>query len=164
MKPARFLAYIAAVLRSPSGEYLLMKRSSTKDYASGAWECVTGRVGENESFEQALHREIREETAMTARIEYPLGTAHFYRGEAKPENEMLGVVYSCRVDDPEKLRLSNEHSEYVWLSPASALELLAGDEPGTRWMRKVIEKAEVLGTLVPGDLAAYIQQYGFEID
>ena len=47
----RFLAGIGALLRRPvDGEYLLLKRAESKDYAGGTWECVTGRVNQGEGF------------------------------------------------------------------------------------------------------------------
>jgi hypothetical protein len=44
MAIGRFYAGIAALIWSPeTKQYLLLRRSEQKDYARGAWECVTGR-------------------------------------------------------------------------------------------------------------------------
>jgi len=96
MPIGRFYAGIAAVIRSPrTNQYLLLQRSEHKDYAPGAWECVTGRVDQGEGFEDALHREVREELGVRVQVEYILGTTHFQRGAPIPENELVGVIYMC---------------------------------------------------------------------
>ena len=33
-----------------------MKRGAARDFGAESWECVTGRVNQGESIEQALHR------------------------------------------------------------------------------------------------------------
>jgi 8-oxo-dGTP diphosphatase len=81
MSIGRFYAGIAAVIwSSQTGQYLLLRRSDEKDYGPGIWECVTGRVDQGEGFEDALHREVREELGVSVQVEYILGTTHFYRG------------------------------------------------------------------------------------
>ena len=84
--PGHFLAGIAAIIRRSSGVYLLLRRSSDRDVGAGVWECVTGRVNQGEGFEEALHREVTEETGLRITIETFIGLSHFYRGEASPEN------------------------------------------------------------------------------
>ena len=81
MDIGRFYGGVGALIWSPRGDvYLLLKRSSKKDYAAGVWECVTGRVDQGEGFEDAIHREVLEELGVKAQIEYFIGTTHFYRG------------------------------------------------------------------------------------
>jgi 8-oxo-dGTP diphosphatase len=87
MTIGRFYAGIAALIWSPeTKQYLLLCRSEQKDYARGAWECVTGRVDQGEGFEDALHREVHEELGVEVQIEHILGTTHFYRGMGYPPN------------------------------------------------------------------------------
>ena len=85
MTIGRFCAGIGALIWSPTKEkYLLLRRSPEKDFAPGVWECVTGRVDQGERFEQALHREVREELGIQVQIEFIIGTSHFYRGDPVP--------------------------------------------------------------------------------
>ena len=65
-------------------KYLLLRRADDRDFKGGSWECVTGRVDQGESYEQALHREVREEIGATVQIEFLIATTHFYRGEPRP--------------------------------------------------------------------------------
>ena len=145
--PGRFIAGIAALVRDPqTSRYLLLRRTATKDFAPGVWECVTGRVEQGESFEDALRREVREELGAEIAGMSLLDTAHFHRGEAIPENELLGVVYTVTLTDPSAIHTSAEHTEHRWLSTAEADALLTATDPSTEWIRATIHKAESLAT------------------
>ena len=48
-----FYAGIGALVWHPKSDtYLLLKRSMAKDFAAGAWECVTGRVDQGRDSEK----------------------------------------------------------------------------------------------------------------
>ena len=159
----RFIAGIGAVIWSPKTErYLVLRRSSAKDYGAGAWECVTGRVDQGEGFEEALHREVREELGVSIQAMTIIGTTHFYRGAAIPENELLGVIFLCSLDDPECIHPGDEHSEHRWVTADEAMALLSETDPTTRWARRVIERAEAVRKVLPDGLVEYFQVNGFE--
>jgi 8-oxo-dGTP pyrophosphatase MutT (NUDIX family) len=120
-------------------------------------------VNQGESFEQALHREVGEELSARVRLEWLLGTAHFYRGAPTPENELLGVIYCCSLMEPDQIRLSAEHDAYRWVTPDEARELLSATDSSTEWIRRVIERAEAVRRLVPPALIERNQQAGFEM-
>jgi 8-oxo-dGTP diphosphatase len=164
MSIGRFYAGIAALVWSAeTSSYLLLRRSSQKDYAPGVWECVTGRVDQGEGFEDALHREVHEELGVQVAIEAILGTTHFYRGAPVPENELVGVVYFCSLRQPAAIRISPEHSEFRWLPADRALALLTASDPSTQWARRLIERAEMLRTQFPHDLILGPRFNGFEL-
>lgn len=164
MMTGQFQAGIAAVIWSAATrQYLLLRRSDQKDFGRGVWECVTGRVDQGEGFEDALHREVREELGIAVQVEYILGTTHFYRGQQTAENELVGVVYLCSVEDPGSIAIGPEHSEYRWLAPQEAIELLSAADPNTQWARRVIERAEVIRPMLPDKLVRINRQTGFEL-
>lgn len=164
MTIGRFYAGIAALIWSPETEqYLLLRRSEQKDYARGAWECVTGRVDQGEGFEDALRREVGEELGVEVQIEYILGTTHFYRGAPTPENELVGVVYLCSLADPASIRISPEHSEYRWLSADQAIERLTGTDLSTQWAMRVIRRAEIIRPMLPDNLVKFQSKTNFEL-
>jgi 8-oxo-dGTP diphosphatase len=127
------------------------------------WECVTGRVDQGEGFEDAVRREVREELGVSVQVELILGTTHFYRGRPEPENELIGVVYLCSMDAPGAICISAEHSESRWVDAGEAEELLSAADASTRWIVRVIERAEAVRRLLPGELAAYYRRTGFEL-
>lgn len=164
MPVGRFIAGIAALIWSPKIErYLILHRSEQKDFAPGAWECVTGRVDQGEGYEDALRREVHEELGAEVFIEHILGTTHFYRGDPIPENELVGVIYLCYLSDPNSIRIGQEHSEYRWLSAGQAIELLSASDPTTQWAKRIIQRAEVVRRMLPEDLLDLQKTNGFEL-
>ncbi len=164
MSIGRFIGGIGALVWSPRlDKYLLLRRSDDKDFASGIWECVTGRVDQGEGFEDALFREVQEELGVEVELEMILGTTHFYRGAALPENELIGVVCLVSLEDPDSIQVSSEHSQARWLSAKEAYELLESDHLSARWIKGVILRAEALKELANPALRAYFRQNGMEL-
>jgi 8-oxo-dGTP pyrophosphatase MutT (NUDIX family) len=156
----RFFAGVGALVRRPAdGRYLLLRRTTEKDFAAGAWECVTGRVDQGEGFTDAVLREVNEELGVTAHIDFIVGTGHFYRGDARPENELVGVQYCCSIEDPEAIRMSGEHTEHRWIAPGEVRELL----PEGHWLAAAIDRAEAMRALSPPELLDYHRKQGFEV-
>lgn len=165
----RFLAGIGALIWDPvEDKYLLLKRSSQKDFAAGLWECVTGRVDQGEGFEDALYREVHEETGLDIRPFYILGTTHFFRGDSRPEYELVGAVYFCTLVEYDgsnhQVRLTSEHSEYRWVTAEQIFDFLAAEDPTEQWLRSVIERAEKIKGLLPPELIVLNKNEGFELD
>lgn len=163
MSIGRFYAGIGALVWCAlTDKYLVLRRSADKDFGRGAWECVTGRVDQGEGFPQAALREIGEElgapVGAQARIDFILGTMHFYRGEAEPENELVGVQFCCSIENPEAIQTSWEHAELRWVTAAEAQALL----PEGHWLLKTIQRAEAIRTLMPPALLEYNRAEGFE--
>ncbi len=164
MVVGRFRAGIGALIWNPGTQrYLLLQRAPDRDFSPGAWECVTGRVDQGEGFEDALRREVREEIGTSIRIDFVLGTTHFYRGAALTENELLGVVYHCTLDDPASIVVDEEHVAHRWMTLDEARALLNEDHPSEAWLLRVLSRAELLRGLLPEQLIAFNRQRGFEL-
>lgn len=152
MANGRFSCGITALIWNPeTDQYLLLKRAQHRDEGAGAWECVTGRVDQGESFEEAVYREIREELVVNSQIEFIIGTSHFYRGEAIAENEMLAIRYLCTLDDPDAIQITDEHSEYRWLTVEEITSLLSSDH----WLISTIQSAEKIKQLLTPELRTF---------
>ena len=160
MGVGRFCAMIGALLwYPPNNTYLLLRRAADRDVGSGTWEWVTGRLHQGEGFSDAVHREVYEELGVEVQIDFIIGTAHFYRGDRRPENELVGVQYSCSIRDPEAIRVGAEHSEYQWVTAEKAEELL----PDSHWLRKVIARAETTRSLLPSEMLDLHRRSGLEL-
>ena len=165
----RFLAGVGALLwDSLNNSYLILKRADSKDFAPGVWECVTGRVDQGESFEEALHREVAEEIGITIVPQFIIGTTHFYRGNQDPQNELLGVIYCCVPENlllaKKQIRLSQEHDEYRWVTAEEARILLSKNQSTEQWLQNVINCAEIIRQYIPIELLATHTWQGFELD
>ncbi len=158
MSAGHFLGGIAALIwDAATDSYLLLRRALTKDVGPGQWECVTGRVDQGESYEEALHREVQEEIGVSAQIQFIIGTTHFHRGPARPENELLGVLYACAIADPTAVTLSPEHDQMRWVPAASIPHFL----PDTHWLRPVIARAELIRRHLPAELRPVFRRNEF---
>ena len=64
MQPGDFHLTVLGVLRRPDGTYLITRRRMDKEWAPGCWEVPGGGVRAGESVENAVKREILEETGV----------------------------------------------------------------------------------------------------
>ena len=159
MSVGHFLAGIAALIWNPETEkYLLLRRAGSKDFGAGHWECVTGRVDQGESFGQAFFREVQEEIQAEAQIEFFISTTHFYRGEPIPENELLGIVCCCTLNDPNTIQMSPEHDEFRWLTAKEISQFL----PPGHWLHPIIARAELMHQELPESIKTVFREQGLE--
>ncbi len=160
MSVGRFLGGIMALVRElENGRYLLLQRASSKDVGAGTWECVTGRVDQGESFEQALYREVEEELGVRPEIEFILGTTHFYRGPASPETDLLGMAYACTIPTASAIQLSAEHDAHHWFTTTELVEFL----PENHWLLPVVARAEFMRQHWPEPFKAYFAERPFDL-
>ena len=78
----------------------------------GEWELPGGRLDDGESPEEALVREIREETGLTAAV-VRLVDAWVY--PVVPGKAVLILAYTCRVRKGGRLCTSAEHRLGTWM-------------------------------------------------
>ena len=122
-KEGRFTVAVGAMVEHPTnGQVLMLKRAKSADYLPGIWEDIMGRMKQFEEPEEALRREVREESGLEIDVLRPLAIFHDYRGERTAENEWIGIVYRCKARS-DRVVLSEEHSDYRWVSPQEALEM-----------------------------------------
>lgn len=109
--PGRFLVAVSALIER-DGAVLLLRRGVHRDQGPGEWEPVSGRLEAGETPENALSREVREETGLQVEIGRPFDTYHIYRGAA--QEELIGITYHCRYVSGD-VELSPEHDAWRWV-------------------------------------------------
>ena len=117
---AKFIVAVAFVIER-EGSVLVLRRSPMKDHAPGQWETGSGRVELGETPEDAVRREVREETGLQVEIVAPVDTFHFYRGAEREET--IGITFWCRYVAGE-LVTSEEHDRSEWLGFDEAIPVL----------------------------------------
>jgi 8-oxo-dGTP pyrophosphatase MutT (NUDIX family) len=142
MKEKIYHLGVKALIQNASGDILLLKGNS-KEFQEAHWDIPGGRVVEEETIEETLFREVKEETGLKnflflehvdtliSTIEIPL-----------PEDEKAGLiltVYQCSLQEFPFITLSSEHSEYAWTRPEKASALLLHKYP-----KSFIEKVKAL--------------------
>lgn len=123
-KIGKFMIGIGCVMEHAATGKILCLHRDRASYQKGEWELMYGRIDQHEELFEALRREVMEETGIERfQIKRLLRIWHFYRGEKKAETEIHGFTFHCIVQSQEVV-LSSEHSEYRWVTPEEALELV----------------------------------------
>lgn len=129
MSEGKFMVAVGAVIENQiSGKILLLQRTHRSDFLPGVWEVPSGRMKQFEELEEALGRELFEETGIQGfEIVKPLTVSHFYRGEKTAEQEIVLIVYWVRTET-EAVTISAEHDDYQWASPENARAVVGHPE------------------------------------
>lgn len=83
---------------------------------AGMYGLPGGKVNPGEKWQDALHREIKEETNLDVDIEYPI-----FVGEWRPvikgiTHQIIGVFHICRVRGELVIKLDHQGDHYTWVS------------------------------------------------
>ncbi len=118
------LRTVSVVPLSGDGRVLLLRRSEAR---GGFWQPVTGRIEPGEAAGDAAARELLEETGADLPV-VPLGYRHAFGLEPGLNQVKPGALvvveeeaFAARLASGFEPRLSDEHSEYAWVSPEEAL-------------------------------------------
>jgi len=106
-----YLIGVKIILENKSGEILLLKRSS-KVPRTHSWDLPGGAVDASEAPEQAIIRELLEETGIT--ITNPqLCTSHLNTAH---EDDAIILGFFAKIEQADVV-LSWEHEAYEWMTP-----------------------------------------------
>jgi len=101
---------VGAFIQNGEGLFLLIQRPNHCSYCPTCWEVPGGKMDPGEKPEQAVVREVLEETGLSIELDEVIGEADF-----KAKGKQLVMRYwRARVIDGE-VRLSQEHQAYQWL-------------------------------------------------
>ena len=122
---------VAAIVYNEN-EYLLLK------YGLGHWEFVKGHKEENESDEQAILRELEEETSITDAI-IMLGFKEKYDYYYSLQGQKIHKFVNCYLikSHTKEVTISYEHEDFAWLSFHKALKRVSYESA-----KQLLKKAE----------------------
>jgi 8-oxo-dGTP diphosphatase len=99
---------VYGIIEDEAGRCLLLRRS-TKSSNPGKWELPGGKVEQGESFDEALYREIQEETSLQVSIQHVVGVAE----SDLPKVKAIHIIFKVQVESGQ-IQLDHEHDECVW--------------------------------------------------
>ena len=113
-----YIISVYALLRNEKGEFLLLRRSENSKTNPGKWDLPGGKLGRIEPLEEAVVREVWEETG----ISIVPGDIAWYVAFELPEKKVVAIVYDGAYNIAD-IKLSYEHMEYAWISLENILEM-----------------------------------------
>lgn len=101
---------VRVIITDDEGKILIIKRSSHSKTNPGKWELPGGKVDQGESFDQALLREVYEETGLKISLDHVVGVSeqnlHIIRA--------VHIIMAGNIIGGE-MNLSSEHDGYAWV-------------------------------------------------
>ena len=105
------LVSVAGLVTNSEGKILLVKSPWR------GWEYPGGLIEPGEPFQQALHREIREEAGVEVEITGFVGICK------NTEKDIINIDFTCRYISGE-LTTSEESTEVVWVTTEEAMNMI----------------------------------------
>ncbi len=110
MSSKPFALSIKVVILDRVGRCLVLKRSTKSKSNTGKWDFPGGKAELGEKFDQALLREVKEETALKITLQHLAGGAE----SETPTRRVVYLIMQARIKSG-KVRLSDEHDDYAWV-------------------------------------------------
>jgi len=103
---------VKGVVLDPQGRCLLLRRSLICKANAGKWEFPGGKLDPNERVDEALLREVAEETGLAVTVRRVAGAAE---SEMAERNIAYLILEVLAVTD--EVQLSEEHDQFIWVPP-----------------------------------------------
>ncbi len=106
-----FALSVKVVVLDDRNRCLLLRRSPGSGFNAGKWDLPGGKVDAGETFDEALVREVEEETGLHIALERVAGSAQ----SETPDRMVAYMIMRGRVLSGE-MKLSSEHDQFAWVA------------------------------------------------
>lgn len=111
MSENKFAVAVKAIVQHQD-RFLLLKKSSSEDVNPNTYDLPGGRVEFGEELDQALKREVREETGLSIEI---VKLINAWSTLIKKDLQLVGMTYWCQSKNSD-VQISGEHISAEWLT------------------------------------------------
>jgi len=125
---------VGALILNPEGKVLLLK----SDKWHGKYVVPGGHIELGENFEDALKREVKEETGLDISVVEFIAPAEFiFDPSFYKKRHFIFLDFLCRTNSSE-VRLNDEAQAFAWATPEEALklDLEPYTKPPIEWLLK----------------------------
>ena len=132
MSEKTFRAAGKAVIIDEKGLILVIKRAGDETHLENLWDVPGGRFDYEDTPQEGLKREIKEETGLEAEIIHPVKSWTFMRDNGE---QVFGTTFLCEPESLE-IELGEEHTDFQWVKKEELDSLEMHDE-----LREGLKKA-----------------------
>lgn len=128
MGPGEYHVSVLGVIQRPDGKYLITQRKMDKPWGAGWWEFPGGAVRAGEEPEEAVRREVAEETGLDVTGVAAEKALTYRREDPDEDNNYFMVVYRFALDaDESMVAIQEEEVEGFRFADAAEIEALADE-------------------------------------
>lgn len=128
MEERKFQVGIKALIQNNKNEILVVRANSEvlRKWEVEHWDLPGGRIKGNDSIEQTLKREVKEELGVDVRISslFDVSISRLKVPSGREKSSLILITYLCKLPNT-KIKLSDEHTEYRWAIVKEAKQLLS---------------------------------------
>lgn len=135
-KEKLFQVGVKALIVNEEGGILIFRADTTYDHVGDVepyWDLAGGRIKEGQTSEQALKREIKEETGLTEIESFEFFTAVISNHEiplsSGGKTGLVLMIYKVKLTKNSKIMLSPEHDLFEWVDKSTAAKRLRNKYP-----------------------------------
>lgn len=116
---------IKSIVMHPTEQtFVLIKRSDEEFIRPNTWDIPGGSINFGELHQDALSREVMEETGLSITYDKIVNMVTSY--DATKNMYCIIVGAACTAQDA-IIKISNEHQEHQWITPTDYFKLYAGE-------------------------------------
>jgi 8-oxo-dGTP diphosphatase len=112
-QPLGYALSVKVLIRNGEGRYLLLRRSASSRGNPGKWDFPGGKLDSGERFDEAIRREVLEETGLAVVLERVAGCA-----ESVAPMRRVAYLIMEGFSAGGEVRLGAEHDAFDWVSRA----------------------------------------------
>lgn len=128
LKDGEYHLSVLGVIKRPDGKYLITKRVMTKDWAPGWWEVSGGAAMAGETSQEAVVREIREETGLdVSGAEGGFSFSYHRENPGKGDNYFVDIYKFIMDFDESDIHIQQEEAADFKIASPDEIKALAAE-------------------------------------